>query len=77
MARGRTREAVIAYERALKLDPKFKEALANLAQVSRGPARTLRAGCRWCRQGFGGGGGSPPLAGSPAAGAARRVGLAG
>jgi tetratricopeptide (TPR) repeat protein len=32
---GRTREAVIAYERAIKIEPRFKEALANLAQAYR------------------------------------------
>jgi len=34
-ALGRTREAVIAYERATKIEPKFKEAWANLAQAYR------------------------------------------
>jgi len=32
---GRTREAIIAYQRAIHIDPKFKEAIANLAQAHR------------------------------------------
>jgi cytochrome c-type biogenesis protein CcmH/NrfG len=32
-ALGHTRESVIAYERATQLDPTFKEAWANMAQV--------------------------------------------
>ena len=32
---GRTREAIIAYQRAIQIDSKFKEAIANLAQAHR------------------------------------------